>query len=251
MSTFYRISDFARLAGITVRTLQYYDRIDLLKPSAVTDSQHRLYQRSDLLRLQQILTLKWMGFKLDQIKELLDNPHYDLETALLLQKAAIDNQIATLQSASDALEKALTVESSNLDMLDSDGINQIIRAVTLPQPEWIRDAFTDESWAGITSRRMQYTDADFEQFADDWRTLIEQFKEVRHLALNDDAVQDLAKTMHTYISAFSAGDIDAEKGIATVWQNRQQMPSDYKMADDDLMRFIQQAYDVYRKNKET
>ncbi|MGB7340724.1 MAG: MerR family transcriptional regulator [Phototrophicaceae bacterium] len=251
MSTFYRISDFARLAGITVRTLQYYDRIDLLKPSAVTDGQHRLYQRSDLLRLQQILTLKWMGFKLDQIKELLDNPQYDLQTALRLQKAAIDSQISNLQSASEALAKALSVDSSDIDMLDNDGINRVIHAVMLPQPEWIRDAFTDEAWAGIASRRIQYTDADFEQFAQDWRDLIQQFETVRHLPLASEAVQALAAIMDDYIRLFSAGDRDAESGVATVWQNRQQMPPDYKMADDDLMRFIQQAYDIYRKTKET
>ena len=68
MTDIYRVAEFAKLAGVTVRTLQYYDRIDLLKPSDSTEGGHRLYQRSDLLRLQQILTLKWMGFKLDQIK---------------------------------------------------------------------------------------------------------------------------------------------------------------------------------------
>ena len=92
-SEVYRVAEFARLAGVTVRTLQYYDRIGLLKPSQSTEGGHRLYERRDLLRLQQILTLKWMGFKLDQIKELIESPQYDLRTALRMQKAAIDNQV--------------------------------------------------------------------------------------------------------------------------------------------------------------
>ena len=87
MTHFYRVAEFAKLSGVTVRTLQYYDRIELLKPSNTTEGGHRLYRRHDLLRLQQILTLKWMGFKLDQIKDLLDSPRYDLRTALHMPKS--------------------------------------------------------------------------------------------------------------------------------------------------------------------
>ena len=181
MTDFYRVADFAKLAGITVRTLQYYDRIDLLKPADMTDGGHRLYRRQDLLRLQQILTLKWMGFKLDQIKELLDSPSYDLRTALLMQKSAIDSQIASLQEASDALATALEVRQLEDGDIDSEAVSKVIRAVMFPQDDWRRDAFTDEAWAGIVTRRMQYTEADFQQFAEDWQTLIEQFEEIQQI----------------------------------------------------------------------
>src|SRR5690606_22338691 len=136
MTDFYRVAEFARLAGITVRTLQYYDRIDLLKPSDTTEGGHRLYERGDLLRLQQILTLKWMGFKLDQVKELLDSPSYDLRTALHMQKSAIDSQIASLQEASDALSTALEVEHLQDDTMDSEAVSIVIRAVMFPQDDW-------------------------------------------------------------------------------------------------------------------
>ncbi len=247
MTDFYRVAEFAKLAGITVRTLQYYDRIDLLKPSDTTDGGHRLYERQDLLRLQQILTLKWMGFKLDQIKELLDSPSYDLHTALHMQKSAIDSQIASLQEASHALATALEVEQLDTGDIDSDTVSKVIRAVVFPADDWRRDAFTDEAWAGIVTRRMQYTEADFQQFAQDWQTLIEQFEEIQHLPADSEPVQALAKTMDAYISLFSAGDSETEDGVAKVWQNREQIPKDYQMGNPDLMRFMNQALTIYRQ----
>jgi hypothetical protein len=60
----YQAQQFATRAGVTVRTLHHYDRLGLLKPSAYTGSGYRLYRESDLARLQQIVTLKFIGFSL-------------------------------------------------------------------------------------------------------------------------------------------------------------------------------------------
>lgn len=256
VTEFYRISEFARLAGLTVRTLQYYDRIDLLKPASTTEGGHRVYQRADLLRLQQILTLKWMGFKLDQIKELLASPRFDLRTALAMQKAAIDSQIANLQQASTALETALNMDTLQAGEIDQATIQTLIRAVAAPANDWLQNAYTDEAWAGVVTRQMQYTQADFEQFAEDWRILIEQFAEVGHLPPDSEPVQKLAATMHKYVTLFTAGDSEAEMGVANAWQNHDQIRAEYTTYQDsipnpDLMRFMNQALTIYRKRNNT
>jgi len=62
MDTMYRIKEFSDKTSVTVRTLQYYDDIDLLKPSSRSQAGHRLYSEGDMLKLQQITTLKFMGF---------------------------------------------------------------------------------------------------------------------------------------------------------------------------------------------
>jgi len=100
----YYVREFANLAGVTVRTLQYYDKEGLLKPSLYTEAKHRLYRREDLLRLQQILTLKYMGFSLEEIRSLLHNPTYEVRASLEIQKEAIDQRISELQKVSAALE---------------------------------------------------------------------------------------------------------------------------------------------------
>src|SRR5215510_10240878 len=85
----YQAFEFAQVAGVTVRTLHHYDRIGLLKPSGYTSAGYRLYQKQDLVRLQQIVTLKFIGFSLNEIKNLLDSNSFDLTIALNQQKEII------------------------------------------------------------------------------------------------------------------------------------------------------------------
>ena len=65
------VKDLSKLTGVSVQTLHHYDRIDLLKPSVRLPNGYRVYSEKDLLRLQQIIALKFFGFELSQIKALL------------------------------------------------------------------------------------------------------------------------------------------------------------------------------------
>ena len=69
-----KINEAARLAGVTERTLRYYDRIGLLRPSGMTDGGYRLYDGAAMERLQQILFFRELGFPLAQIREIMDSP---------------------------------------------------------------------------------------------------------------------------------------------------------------------------------
>ena len=70
--------EFAKQAKVTVRTLHYYDRINLLKPKHYDRNGFRLYGEAEFARLQQITTLKFIGFSLNQIREILGNKEFDL-----------------------------------------------------------------------------------------------------------------------------------------------------------------------------
>ena len=80
------ISQVAELTGISIRTLQYYDEIGLLKPSELTQSGYRLYNDEALQKLQQILFFKELGFKLKDIREILEKPDFDRITDFKKQK---------------------------------------------------------------------------------------------------------------------------------------------------------------------
>jgi len=81
-----KISEVAKLTGITVRTLHYYDEIGLLKPSEITESGYRLYSKDSLETLQQILFFKELDFPLNEIKEIMTNTNYNKGEALNKQK---------------------------------------------------------------------------------------------------------------------------------------------------------------------
>lgn len=80
------ISQVAEFTGVSTRTLQYYDEIGLLKPSGLTPSGYRLYDEDALQKLQQILFFKELGFKLKEIKEILEKPDFDRMKAFKKQK---------------------------------------------------------------------------------------------------------------------------------------------------------------------
>lgn len=71
MKRHWKVGDLAKLTGLTVRTLRFYDQIGLLSPSGQTESGHRLYSESNLSRLHQILSLKELGLSLEEIKSTL------------------------------------------------------------------------------------------------------------------------------------------------------------------------------------
>ena len=80
------ISQAANLSGVSVRTLQYYDQIGLLKPAAVSESGYRLYTQANLQKLQQILFFRELKFPLKDIIKILNQPDFDYQKALMEQR---------------------------------------------------------------------------------------------------------------------------------------------------------------------
>ncbi|HEY2474972.1 MAG TPA: MerR family transcriptional regulator, partial [Candidatus Cybelea sp.] len=101
-----QIKAFATEAGVSVRTLHLYDRLGLLEPAAVTDSGYRLYGTAEFERLEQILALRFVGFTLEQIKELLGESAPPLADALRMQRAVIARQRHRLDSALALVQQA-------------------------------------------------------------------------------------------------------------------------------------------------
>jgi MerR family transcriptional regulator, thiopeptide resistance regulator len=97
MGHYYRVGEVAALTRVSVRTLHHYDRIGLLRPALHSAGGYRMYGESELLRLQQILTLRCLGFPLQRIGELLDRADFDLVASLRVQQQALHDRIAELE----------------------------------------------------------------------------------------------------------------------------------------------------------
>ena len=106
-NNFMTIGEVAKKMGVTVRTLQYYDKEGLLSPSKQSEGGRRLYSSKDLITLHQILSLKSLGFTLDDIKERLiklETPK-DVANALSVQANDIRSKIKNLQDSLTAIEQ--------------------------------------------------------------------------------------------------------------------------------------------------
>lgn len=117
----YSVGEFSKLTGLTERTLRYYDRKELLKPSGRNGQGHRYYREGDLLRLQRIATLKYLNFSLEEIGEHLQESDQSLQESLemqyelLLQKREqLDRVLGTMERIRDIAKNAGHVENALL-----------------------------------------------------------------------------------------------------------------------------------------
>jgi DNA-binding transcriptional MerR regulator len=104
----YKVNELAVAAGVTVRTLHYYDKIGLLRPVQYTQSGYRLYGEEDALRLQQILFYRELGLSLEEIGKILGRPDFDLVAALESHKAELGGRIARLRQLSRTVENTIS-----------------------------------------------------------------------------------------------------------------------------------------------
>lgn len=101
--TLYTVSEIAKLAGVSLRTVRFYDEKELLRPVSYSETGYRYYNRDSLIQLQRILMLRYLGFSLEQIKEIL---HSDtsLDTQLLQQKRLLQKKRQHLDELIETIE---------------------------------------------------------------------------------------------------------------------------------------------------
>lgn len=116
LSNYYTSGEFARMANVSIRTIRYYDKQNILKPSYVKPTGARFYTESDFVRLQQILLLKYLGFSLDDIREMTigDVDSHFIQTALTHQLHLVEDKIEQMQMVRQAIQNtASAIESSH------------------------------------------------------------------------------------------------------------------------------------------
>ena len=172
----YHVGAFATLTGVSVRTLHHYDRLGLLKPSARGSNGYRRYSDCDVLRLQQILTLRYLGFGLRQIGRLLDRPDFSLELSARFQSAVLAHRLA-------ALRRVQTDLNALLDHFEATGTwdwrraNQAVATVwSQLQPGAMEmdpnQKFTAEQLAAWQEHGKQFTPEAIRAVERDWADLL-------------------------------------------------------------------------------
>jgi MerR family transcriptional regulator, thiopeptide resistance regulator len=243
----YLVHEFAELAGVTVRTLHYYDQAGLLKPARRADSLHRVYYEHDLLRLQQILTLKALGFSLEEIRALLDSPSYDVQMSLRMQKEAIDRRIAQLQEASRTLDEVIALVGTA--EISWPHVVTLIRAISVDENrQWLRRYFNEEQQAQLAARQTPQEEIRAGERA--WADLIADFQARRSLPPDHPDVQELAARMMGLLQNFTQGDPALRASLAAMYRDFDQIPIEFRRYDADLQPFMCAALAIYEERNQ-
>jgi MerR family transcriptional regulator, thiopeptide resistance regulator len=140
--SFYRVREFAALAGVTVKALHHYDRLGLLRPRRAS-SGYRVYSQEDLERLEQIVALKFLGLPLKQIKAIIERPALELRDALRVQRKAIEDKRTLLGQVIRAIEAA---EGAG-DPGDPAVLRKIIEVIEMQNGvETMKKYYSEEAW---------------------------------------------------------------------------------------------------------
>lgn len=136
MKRYWKVGDLAKLTGLTVRTLRFYDQIGLFSPSGQTESGHRLYNESDLSRLQQILSLKELGLSLEEVKSVLAGGQISSLEIVTLQMSRIKEQIKLQHKLLEQLEHVSELMEGKAP-LSVDDFTRLLQAMKMGQEKLV------------------------------------------------------------------------------------------------------------------
>ncbi|MGW3455417.1 MerR family transcriptional regulator [Streptomyces albidoflavus] len=168
----YTVGQVAAVAGVTVRTLHHYDAIGLLSPSGRSAAGHRRYGDGDLDRLQRILFHRALGFALDEIAALLDDPDADPRAHLRRQHALLTDRIETLRRMADAVAAAMEAAQMGINLTPEEKFEVF--------EGYDPDQYADEArqrWGHTDAyresqrRTASYTKADWQRLKDEFDAL--------------------------------------------------------------------------------
>lgn len=237
----YSIGEMSKKTGVTIRTLDYYDEIGLVKPSSTTTGGHRQYEEEDVMRLEQVLALKYMGFSLGQIRSILQESTATWQQSIQHQLEMIAQQQKRLQ----ALERALKGVLYSIEF--EDGVNWpvILDIISLFQQTPDIDSklydkyFNNEEIESIVQMNKEIDPGILGQ----WTSIIYEVRAVMHEDPASDNAQRVAERWMEQVYAMYGKD---EELLDKMWQSlvdNKDSIAFYPM-DKDVISFIERAVPI-------
>jgi DNA-binding transcriptional MerR regulator len=198
----WKVGELSKLTGLTIRTLHYYDEIGLLHPSFRTDSGHRLYAEDDIVKLQQIMSLRELNFSLDEIKEFFENPEYNPMDILEMQIDRLSQEIRLKEELRQQLQELWEVFRS----WEKPSLEQFINSIELIKNQ--SEYFTQEQIHRMKKQYDGLNSIEADKFANSWSKLIFLFQSEmeKSTPIDNPRVIELARRWKEGIDFFTGGD---------------------------------------------
>jgi DNA-binding transcriptional MerR regulator len=234
-----KVGELARRTGLTVRTLHHYDEIGLLRPSLHTDSGHRLYSVADVARLQQVLSLRQLGFTLEDIKACLARADFSPRETIRLHLARLREQIALQDRLCQRLED-LAGWLDRAGEVPAERFLEIIEGINM-----IESYYTPEQLETLKQRRAQIGDDAIRAAEQEWPQLIAAMQAEMEGGADpaDPKVQALARRWRELVNAFTGGDPGIRASLGNLWKEQgDNLAQQYNMPfDKKLFEYVGKA----------
>lgn len=241
---YWKVGELARKTGLTVRTLHYYDEISLLSPSQRTEAGYRLYGGDDVVRLQQICSLRQLGFSLDEIRACLTRPDFAPPRAIRLHIERLKEQIERQRGLCDLLEAI----AAGLDAADDASASLFLDMMEAVYA--METYYTPEQLAEIKARGEKIGQERIRQVKAEWPTLIAEMKAEMQAGTDpaSERVQSLARRWMGLVEEFTGGNPAIGQALNKMYRNE---PSVRQQAgiDMELMAYVSQAMGAAKKGQ--
>jgi DNA-binding transcriptional MerR regulator len=215
-----KVGELARRTGLSVRALHYYDEIGLLSPSRRTGAGHRLYTPGDVGRLQQIKSLRYLGFSLEEVRDCLDRPDFSPRRVIELHLSRLREQIELQQRLYDRLEE-IAARLSSKEEVSAEDFVQTMEVISMSERLW--KYYTPEQREEIEERGRALGEERIRQVEAEWPELMEQVRAEMDAGTDpsDERVQRLAKRWMELVREFTGGNPEIERSVRNVWQQEE------------------------------
>ncbi|HEX4013280.1 MAG TPA: MerR family transcriptional regulator [Candidatus Cybelea sp.] len=240
-----QVKAFADEVGVSVRTLHLYDRLGLLKPAGVTESGYRLYGEGELERLEHILALRFVGLRLEQIKELLGDSPRPLRIALRLQRDVIVRQRQRLDKALAVIEGAQATLAIDTAADRGEVLRKLMEVFKMQNDfQWTQEYYSEEAREAIEERRRAMPSEAIERGQREWAALIADVESAvtQGVDPSDERAAALAARWRALVGSFTQDNAEVASGLNKLWSDQAHWPADFKRPWSDAAdAFINEA----------
>ena len=242
----YSIGQLSKKTNVTVRTLDYYDEIGLLKASSKTEGGHRLYTDEDIMQLQRILALKYMGFSLEKIKNILDESKQTWQDSLKLQL----DMVRLEQSRLKILEQALVGVSYSIEIEGHIDWQMIFDIIQLFQhPETAMESYASYLNEEQMNLLFQLNDQLSEEQIQKWIHSINEIKDNLELEPSSDKALLLVENWLNQAESMLGNDEELLGDLADALKNMQDGIVFYPMTKE-VIHFIEKVIHIHSLHEE-
>jgi len=234
------VKEISRLTGVSVRTLHYYDEINLLKPTETTDAGYRLYDDTALERLHSILLFRELQFPLGEIKAILDSNGFDKEAALKEQIKLLEMQKNRLDKIIDSARKLLMKGNDNMNF-SAFNKSEIDKYADEAKRKW-------ENTAAYKEFAEKHSDSDDK--TEEFMQIFAEIGKIKHLEPDSQTVQSMIKKLQNFITEnyYTCTD-DILKGLGQMYIADERFKNNIDSAGGNgTAEFTAQAINTYYKN---
>jgi DNA-binding transcriptional MerR regulator len=209
-----KVGELARRTGLSVRALHHYEEIGLLSPIRRTAAGHRLYGREEIERLQQIVSLRHVGFSLEQIGDCLSRPGSSLEHVLDMQIERIDDEVERQRR----VRALLTRLRDRVRAAETISVEELTHTIEVTMN--YAKHYTPEQLQQLERRAEQVGQERIEESQREWQELFTAYTEAMQNGLDpaSDEVQALARRSAALIQEFTGGDAGIETSLNSMYR---------------------------------